>query len=173
MTPFEVRNALEGMVVLCDTREQNTPRLRARLRQIGVPVEREKLDFGDYSAKFPLPAGGWFSLADKVAIERKMDIDELAHCFCQGRRRFAAEFQRAKDAKAKMYLIVEDANFEKAYAGHYRTNIKPAALLASIFAWLARYECQLLFCRTLTTGAMIRDILYREGKERLENGRLD
>ena len=155
--------------MLCDTREQSTPRLKARIRQIGFPVERGKLDFGDYSAKFPLADGKWLDLSGKVAIERKMDIDELAHCFCQGRRRFQAEFQRAKEAGAKIYLLVEDANFEKAYAGKYRTHIKPNALLASIFAWLARYECQILFCQPLTTGLMIRDILYREGKERLEN----
>ena len=58
MTPFEIDAALEGMVVLCDTRERDTPFLRARLSQMKCLCERRKLDWGDYSAKFPLPGGG-------------------------------------------------------------------------------------------------------------------
>lgn len=173
MNGREIDAALESMVLLVDTREQDTPRLKARLRSAQCPSERVKLDFGDYSAKFQLPDENWFSLKDKVCIERKMNIDELAHCFCQDRRRFAAEFERAKAKNAKIYLIVEDANFEKAYSGKYRTHIKPNALLASIFAWLARYNTQLLFCQPITTGRIIKDILYREGKERMVNGEPD
>ena len=40
MTPFGVNEALDGMVVLVDTREQDTPRLRRRLRQMECPHER-------------------------------------------------------------------------------------------------------------------------------------
>ena len=41
-------------------------------------------------------------------------------------------------------------------------------MVASIFAWLARYNCQVLFCSDLTSGQVIHDVLYRELKERLE-----
>ena len=92
MTPREIETALGGMVVLVDTREQDTPRLRARLKEINCPYERHKLDFGDYSAKLPV-GDDWIYL--NVAIERKMDFDELAQCFCKGRARFAREFDRA------------------------------------------------------------------------------
>lgn len=169
MTPFEIDDALDGMRVLIDTREQDTPRLRARLQQMDCPNERFKLDFGDYSAKFPLPGGEWFSLADKVVIERKMALDELCRCFCQDRGRFEREFERAKEANAKMYLLVESATWENAYAGKYRSQMRSTALIASICAWLARYNCQLLMCKPETTGKLIHDVLYREGKERLEN----
>ena len=169
MTPFELEKALEGMVCLVDTREQDTPRLRARLAQMGCKHRREKLNFGDYSAEFPLPDGTTLSLANEVAIERKMDLGELCHCFCQDRTRFRKEFERAQDAGAKMYLVIEDADWEKAYNGQYRSQMKPKSLVASIFAWLARYECQIIMCQAKTSGKIIREILYREGKERLEN----
>ena len=52
--------------------------------------------------------------------------------------------------------------------GHYRSRMDPHALLASMTAWLARYRCQVLFCQPETTGALLREILYREAKERLE-----
>ena len=54
MHPVEVKTALERMVCLVDTREQDTPRLRARLRDIGCPWERQKLDFGDSSVRCDL-----------------------------------------------------------------------------------------------------------------------
>lgn len=173
MTPFDINDALDGMVVLVDTREQDTSRLRARLLKIGYPNERIKLDFGDYSAKFPLPNNKWFSLADKVVIERKMNIDELCHCYCQNRERFTREFERAKEAKAKIYLLIENATWENAYNGKYRSQMRSSALIASMLAWLARYDCQMIFCKAETSGMIIRDILYREGKERMERGDAD
>lgn len=159
-------SALDGMVCLVDTREQDTPRLRARLRQIGCTCTREKLDFGDYSAKFPLPDGTW--LQCPAAIERKMSIGELAACYCRGRDRFTREFERAKEAGCKLYLLVENASWEDAYTGRYSSQMSPQALVASLLAWLARYDCQVLFCTPATTGKLIHDVLYREGKQAME-----
>lgn len=170
MMVFEIDAALDGMVCLVDTREQDTPRLRARLRQMSCPNERFKLNFGDYSAKFPLPNGEWFSLADKVVVERKMHIDELCHCYCQDRARFGREFERAREVKARTYLLIEDATWENIYNGKYKSQMRNTALVASILAWLARYDCIPIFCKSETSGKLIKDILYREGKERMERG---
>ncbi len=155
-------------MVLVDTREQDTPRLRARLKDMGCSHERQKLNFGDYSAKFPLPNGEWLNLSDKVVIERKMSLDELCNCYCKERARFEREFLRAKNSEAKIYLLVENATWEKAYNGDYRSKMGSGALIASLCAWLARYNCQLIMCKPETSGKLIRDLLYREGKERLE-----
>lgn len=163
MHPVEVKDALESMVCLVDTREQDTPRLRARLKEIGCPWERRKLDFGDYSVKCK-----HIDLSSTLAIERKMDLDELCNCYCKDRGRFQREFERAKLAGAKIYLLVEDGSWEYAYSGTYRSRMSPEALVASIQAWLARYNCQVIFCRSKTTGRLIHDILYRELKEALE-----
>lgn len=34
--------------------------------------------------------------------------------------------------------------------------------------WLARYDCQVIFCQPRTTARLLREIVYREVKERLE-----
>jgi ERCC4-type nuclease len=151
------------MVCLVDTREQDTPRLRARLRQIGCPWEREKLDFGDYSVRC-----NKVDLSNIIAIERKMSLDELCNCYCTGRRRFEREFERAKAAGAKTYLLVENATWENAYAGKYRSRMSPESFTASLLAWLARYDCKPIFCKAETSGRIIHDILYRELKQALE-----
>ena len=94
MTHFEVKDALESLTVLIDTREHvDTPGFQRRAAHF-PRWRREKLDAGDYSAeltiseqKFRIP----------VAIERKMSIDELCQCFGRERARFMREFERAKE----------------------------------------------------------------------------
>lgn len=170
MNPFEVSRALKNLMLIVDTREQDTDRLRRRIRQTGLSFVRQKLDFGDYSAKTTLDNGTEFDISSSVSIERKMNLDELCACYCKGRKRFTREFERAKSAGAKVYLLIENANLEKVYNGSYRSKMSPQALTASLFAWLARYNCQIIFCKEETSGKIIREILYREMKERLENG---
>lgn len=163
MDHFSVKRYLATMSVLCDTREQITPRSSRRLKQIGVPIERVALSFGDYSARCDA-----LDLRSSVAIERKMDLSELARCYCQERKRFIREFERAKEAGAKLYLLVENGSLDEAYSGHYRAKVHPASLTASMLAWLARYDCQILFCKEENSGQVIHDVLFRELKERLE-----
>lgn len=168
MHPIEVQDALDGMVILLDTREQDTARLRERIRQMRRPVQRQALNFGDYSCKVPIN-GEWHDFSREIVIERKMSVDELCQCYTHDRRRFEREFERAKSAGGKVYLLVENASWERIYSGAYRSKMLPTALSASVLAWLARYDCQLIMCRAETSGRLISEILYREAKERLTN----
>lgn len=169
MTPFELKSSLESMTLIVDSREQPTENLKKRMEQAGLPYERRKLDFGDYSCQCQLPDGSMLDFSDRVAIERKMNLDELCLCFGKERRRFEQEFERAKAAKCRIYLLVENGTWEHAYNGKFRSRYNPKALIASIDAYRARYGMQLDFCKAETTGKLIRDILYRELKEVLEN----
>lgn len=173
MTPFEINGALKNLTILVDTREQPTPHFERRMQQTGLPYVRQKLDFGDYSARCALDDGRELNFSGSIAIERKMSLDELCQCYTRGRRRFQDEFLRAKNAGAKLYLLVENGSWEKAIKGEYRTRMSPTAFFASLTAWLARYDCQVLFCQPETTGRLMKEILYREVKERLERGDFD
>lgn len=168
MTPFEVSEALEHLTLLVDTREQDTISFRRRVKEVGLPWERRKLDFGDYSMRVELEDGQEVDFSPAVAIERKMSLDELCQCYGRGRKRFQREFLRAKKAGAKLYLLIENGSWEKALSGEYRSRMQPQALTASLTAWLARYDCQVLFCQAKSTPRLIREIIYREAKERLE-----
>ena len=164
MHPVDVDASLKSMVCLVDTREQDTPAFRERISHFDQ-WERHKLDAGDYSAKFLLPDSSWFFLP--VAIERKYALDELCMCYCQQRGRFEREFERALEAHSKLYLLVEGGSWENVYSGKYSSQMNPKSLVGSILAWLSRYNCQLMFCKKETSGQLIKDILYREGKEAL------
>ena len=165
MHPLEVEEALKTLTVLVDTREQSTAALSRRLTRF-PRHQREKLNAGDYSGKL-LINGDWYTLP--VAIERKMSIDELCSCYCQQRPRFEREFNRAKEANIKMYLLVEGASWETIYNDLYQSHMRPRSLVGSILSWLSRYDCQLLMCKSSTTGQLIWDILYYEARTFLLN----
>lgn len=168
MNPF-LKEALENITLLVDTREQPTKRLKDRIEKIGFLYKRRKLDVGDYSCECKLNTGEVIDFSSMVAIERKMNLDELCMCFGKERERFKKEFERAKEKECKIYLIVENASWEKAYDGKYRSLLNPNALIASLNAFRVRYGMQIDFCKEETSGKLIRDILYREVKNYLEN----
>lgn len=157
------------MRLLVDTREQPTERYKKRLEQIGLPYERRKLNYGDYSCECILPDGSILDFSSKVVIERKMSLDEICMCYGKQRKRFEREFERAKADGCKIYLLIENGNWEKSYNGKYQSLYNPAALTASLNAFRARYNMQLDFCKEETSGKLIHDILYRELKEYLQN----
>lgn len=171
MTPFEVNRTLESIVILVDTREQDTPALHKRLEGLHCPFEREKLDSGDYSCKYTLPDGTTERL--NVAIERKMNLDELCTCFTKGRLRFMREFERAQQEGTKIHMLIECGNWDYALSGRYRSRFNPDSLSASMLAWSIRYGFGIHFCKPENTGKLIYKILRYELKEQLEGGRLD
>lgn len=169
MNPVDIKSVLEKAVLLVDTREQDTPALHRRLERIGLPHRREKLFSGDYSIASEID-GAEITLSQTVAIERKMSLDELAMCFGTDRQRFVKEFDRAKDSGMRLYLLVENASYENLYNHKYRSKLNPNAFIASLFAWMARYDCRVIFCKEETAPRIIHDVLYRELKERIERG---
>lgn len=171
MTPPEIEKSLESMTVLVDTREQETLALRRRLDKMPCPKKRAKLPSGDYSAKCTLPDGTEFSLENKIAVERKMSVDEICANFCRGRERFKNEFDRFHAVGGKLYILVEDACWEKIFANAYETKMSPESLAASLLAWSARYNAQIVFCDAFYSGILIYKILYSELREHLK--RLD
>lgn len=168
MTYAEVNDVLASMVILYDTREQPTPALMRRLSAFPCETRREMCGFGDYSAACTLPDGSELSLNGVVAIERKMSLDELSRNFTASRDRFAREFQRAKDNGGKIYLLVENASWDAVFAGRYKTKFNKESYVASLMAWQARYNTQLIFCTDSIAPLVIYKTLRYELKERLE-----
>ena len=165
-------------MILVDTREQMTDRAERRFSSFGVPYRKQTLCYGDYTFNAKLPSGEWIYpegevVKPPIVVERKMNLDELAHCFTKERERFEREFQRAKENNARVFLLVEDANWENLINGKYRSKFNANAYLASLCAWIVRYDLQLVFCKAETSGRIIKEILYRDLKERIGRGEYD
>ena len=175
MTNFEIEQCLKSIRILVDTREQESDRAVRRYESFGCPYKRRTLDYGDYTYDFAFANGQYLfddvgTVKSSAVIERKMSLTELSGNFTRNRARFTEEFERIKAAGSSVYLLVEDGSWEKLKAGHYGTKFYPQAFMASLTAWMARYDCKVIFCRKEMSGLMIKEILYRELKERLERG---
>lgn len=175
MEIFEQKAVLDSFSVLIDTREQDTDRAHRRYKSLGVPYDRATLSYGDYCYNATLPDGSKIYDQDQTieplaVVERKMNLDELAQCFTRGRDRFQREFERAREQGCRIYLIVENANWENLLNGKYRTRFNANAFTASQIAWMVRYNMNVMYCKEETSGRLIKEILYRDLKERLERG---
>lgn len=168
----EIESALDHITLIVDTREHQTEALNRRIAETGLPFRREKLCVGDYSATVRTDFEE-IPLTEVFAIERKMSIEELSSCFCQQRQRFVREFERARAAHIKLYLLIENCTYERIITGKYNTHMAPNALLASLFAFLARYDCQVILCTPKTTGRIIREIARQEARTFLFRHHLD
>ena len=170
MNNFGLEKTLSTMIICVDSREHATAEAKKRWESFGVPYRIQALKSGDYTAEFVLPNGDTFSLENICVIERKMSIGEICGNFCQNRSRFIREFERIKEDGAKAYIIVEGgASWEAIYNHRYHSQMSPQALVASMTAWMARYNAHIIFCRAEISGRIIKEILYREGKELLKN----
>ena len=177
MNVHEQQEVLRSIEILVDTREQPTERALKRYKRFGCPYCRCTLSYGDYSYNATLPDGT--KLYDPAAtvlpacvVERKMSLDEFAACFCKGRSRFTKEFERAREQGARIYVIVENASWENLLNGKYRTKMDAKAFTASVIAFMVRFNLNIIFCKEETSGDLIKEILYRDLKERLERGEL-
>jgi len=168
MTPFEITKAMESMTVLVDTREQPTPKFKRRVASLGYAWRREKLEAGDYGAEYTDENGEIVRLDSLFAIERKMDIDELALCFGSERARFMREFERAAERGTRIHLLVENGSIDDIKAGKYRSKMKPQSMWASLLTLEARYNVHTHFAESKNAGWLIGAILHYELREYLE-----
>ena len=174
MDHFEVTEALSTFQILVDNREQATPKAVERYKSFGVPYQMATLNYGDYCGQITINDSNIYNTAQAVkptcVIERKMSLDELAMCFTRGRDRFRREMERAASNGSTVYLLVENATYEGIIKHRYRSKFNPSAFLASLTALTVRYNLRPIFCKADTSGQLIKEILYRDMKERLERG---
>jgi hypothetical protein len=174
MDDFEIKRILKSFEIIVDTREQETFRSQKRYEALGVPYYRQTLNYGDYTYNVNVDGKDLHKTEGRVnglcVVERKQNLDELANCFTRGRERFAREFERASEQNAKVYLLIENGSLDMLIKGQYRSRFKPKSFLASLMAWEVRYNLTTLFCESEHSGILIKEVLYRDIKERLERG---
>lgn len=175
MDNFEIDSVLSTFEILVDCREHQTKQAVERYEGFGTPYRKATLNYGDYCGNVRLPGGDWLydirqTVSPACALERKMSLDELAGCLGRSRQRFQREFERASGNKAKMYLLTENGSWEGILFHRYRSKLTTNSFLASLTAWTVRYDLTPLFCKSDVSGRMIKEILYRDMKERLQNG---
>lgn len=133
--------------LVVDTREQINPRYESRMesfKRMGLNPVRCKLFAGDYSAIAKTP-DGTVDYTERIAIERKMNIEELVTCLSTDRVRFKAELERAHKYGCRLYVVTEGGSYADLAAGNYRNEMDPRLALATYHTFEQRYGCQFVF----------------------------
>ena len=144
------------MIVLVDSREQKNKHILDYFQRQGISYELMKLDYGDYSCKIPEAAGRDLYFHDSIVIERKASLEELSGNLAQNRDRFECEFLRARNAGAKVYLMVEDPRGYTGICNHaYKTQLNPASYMASLKTWEHRFDANVQFIAPELSGYYI------------------
>lgn len=139
--------------IVVDTREQ-TPLVFTRL-----PSCTGTLQSGDYS---------FAGAEDHFAVERKSIADLVACCVGDNRDRFFRELHRLRGFRFKRLLVV--GNVGEIERGEYRSQVKPAAVLATLSAIEARFDVPVVFAPSPDDGARrIESWAYWFAREQVES----
>lgn len=154
-TDKEIKEQLEKMTVIMDTREQVNYNITSYLSEKKVPHISRKLDVGDYSFMIDN-----LTFEDSVVIERKANIDEIAGNVTNDRTRFENEFLRAKAKGIKVFLLIENCTWQDINSHNYKSKLNPKALLATLLSWQVKYNITIIMCKPNETGQLIYGTFY-------------
>ena len=157
-TKTELKQLLDSIVILADTREKENNHILNYLDKQGIKHKSKKLDFGDYS--FMLPANKELGISrdiyfsNSISIERKAGLNELSNNFTHKRTQFENELIRANGSK--FILLVEDQQgYQNILQHNYRTKYKPKSFIASLATFQARYNLDIRFMNKELSGNFI------------------
>ena len=150
------------------------------------PIEYYKqekgLKTGDFTICVLLPTGEKINFQDKIVIERKKDLNELASNFYdskskdeEGLTRIEREFKRAKEAGIKIHLVIEteDAISKILSSKHFRydkaSKINPKSFMMMLLSLCNRYDISVWYCNKKDSARLIHDLLFVYAREYLKN----
>ena len=145
-------------------------------------IQEKGLKVGDYTIAVQLPNKEVINFQDKVVVERKADLNELASNFYDskskdenGLTRIEREFLRAKEQGIKIHLLIEteDAMSKILSSKHFRydkaSKINPKSFMMMFLSLCNRYNISVWYCNKKDSARIIHDLLYVYAREYLKN----
>lgn len=159
---------------------------RGKKSKIGDPIEyyiQEKgLKVGDYTIAVQLPNKEVVNFKDKVVIERKADLNELASNLYdskskdeEGLTRFERELKKGYEKGIKMHLLIETDNMiDKILSSkHFRydkaSKVSPKSFQMMLLSLCNRYNVTVWYTDKKNSARLIHDLLYVYSREYLKN----
>lgn len=144
--------------------------------------QEKGLKTGDFTICVQLPNNCQINFQDKIVIERKKDLNELASNLYDskskdenGLTRIEREFSRAKEQGIKMHLLIEteDAVSKILSSKHFRydraSKINPKSFMMMFLNLCNRYDINVWYCNKKDSARIMHDLLYVYAREYLKN----
>ena len=145
-------------------------------------IQEKGLKVGDYTIAVQLPNGEVINFQDKIVIERKKDLNELASNLYdskskdeEGLTRIEREFLRAKEKGIKIHLLIEteDAISKILSSKHFRydkaSKINPKSFMSMFLSLCNRYNINVWYCNKKDSARIIHDLLFYYCTEYIKN----
>jgi len=145
-TDKEKKEVLKSITVLVDTREQESNHILQYFKKKKIPYKIKKLNHGDYSFFIPkndgldIPRDIYFD--NIIAIERKANLNEIIGNLTTKRAEFKHEFSTYA---GKMYLLIEDTEYQDIIEGNFDSKMAPATLLSNLHALNHKYGLEIMY----------------------------
>lgn len=146
-TDSEIRELLNNMVILVDTREKKNSHIIDYFDKHHIEYKKKALSCGDYSfyvkesPELSIPRPVYFD--GEIIIERKGNLEELSGNFTNGRARLEEEFAISK-ANSK-YLLIENSDYSDIVEQNYNTTYNKKAFLGTLHSFNHKYNLQIVF----------------------------
>ena len=170
MKPYEIDSVIKTMRIVIDTREKKNEHIKTALQERNCLFSAHKLDYGDYTCEYDTAEKNGIIFDDKVVIERKANLNELAGNITKERARFDREFQRATEAGAKVFLMIEGGSYDDIKKHFYRSQMPPSAYLNTLFSWQQKYNITISFVSRQFAADYIYGTLFMALKNYLLHG---
>ena len=145
-------------------------------------IQEKGLKVGDYTIAVQLPNKEVINFKDKIVVERKADLNEVASNFYDtkskdenGLTRIEREFKRAKEAGIKIHLLIEteDDISKILSSNHFRydkaSKINPKSFQMMFLRLCNRYDINVWYCNKKDSARLIHDLLFVYAREYLKN----
>ncbi len=168
-TDKELKEILQSITIVVDTREQNNTSIINYFEEKKIPYITQKLDFADYTCFIPANSGLGI-IRDTYLncfVERKGSLEELSGNFCNDRDRLESEFLRAKGNRV-ILMVEEQSGIEKIVEHKYDTQYNEKSFLASLFTFAHRYGIDIHFINKKYAGMFIYLQMYYFVREYLK-----
>ena len=165
MDSKQINKIIMDLTIIVDTREKENKHIIEYFEKNNIPYICRKLDSADYS--FVLPNHLHLCLDNKILVERKGSIDELAGNLSQNRDRFEREFERIRKDQ-RIHLVLENFTYKKMLNGTYRSGFNPMSYLGSLMTWCIRYKCPIWTVTKAESPVIIYNIMKYELREILK-----
>jgi ERCC4-type nuclease len=162
MTDKQKSDILDGMIVVCDTREQKNQHILDWFKLNKIPYIIRKLDTADYTVEFKNNP----ELNGIVLVERKNSLDEIIGNFTTNRERFINEFERLKDEDI-CHIVIEGSTWTQVINGTYRSKLPSNSLVANLMTWTHRYNVGLWLVKKSESPYVIYNLLKYGVREKL------
>ena len=144
-------------------------------------IQEKGLKTGDYTIAVQLLSGEVVNFQNKVAVERKADLNELCcNLFDskskneEGLTRFERELKRAYEQGIKLHLLIEvsDMHSKILSSKYFRydkaSKVSPQSFYAMLHSLASRYNITIWYADKQNSARLIHDILYYQAREYLK-----